>query len=75
MAAGKKYEMISAAKRVAKSMGVSGRRGGWLYRDGKPYCQGWHQLAIRLVRSGRLAEVEYRGEKRKRYCVIVSEAG
>ncbi len=65
-----KVELIAAAKRLAKADGITGRRGGWLYKDGKPYCQGWLQLACRYIRRGRLADVEYRGGKR--FCRVVS---
>lgn len=65
-----KVELIAAAKRLAKADGITGRKGGWLYKGGKPLCQGWLQLACRYVRSGRLTDVEYRGERR--FCRVVS---
>jgi hypothetical protein len=68
----KKIELIAATKRIAKEQGIAGRRGGWLYRDGKPCCQGWQELALRYIRQGRITEVEWKGLKR--YCTIVTTA-
>jgi hypothetical protein len=34
---------------VAKVAGYQGRRGGWIYYDGKAVCQGWQALAARVL--------------------------
>lgn len=70
----KKFEMIAAARRIALTQGITGGRGGWLYRNGKPYCHGWFQLALRYIRQGKLANVEWRGLKRYVTVVVDREA-
>lgn len=69
----KKIELIAAARKLGRAHGITGGRAGWLYRDGKPYCQGWFQLALRYIRAGRLTDVEWRGLKR--YVTVVEEGG
>jgi hypothetical protein len=64
-----KIELIKAAKLLARRDGLVSRKGGWLYRDGRPYCQGYFQFAIRCISRGRLIDVEYRGDG-KRYVNI-----
>lgn len=32
------------AKRWGMANGFEGREGGWIYRDGRPFMQGWAQM-------------------------------
>jgi hypothetical protein len=43
-----------AARRWAKDNGLESRPGGWIYWKGsrRTYCQGYGELARRLVRGG-----------------------
>ena len=55
--------IIKLAKQIAKRRGLRGGKGGWLYRpNGKPHCQGYFQYAMRLVRNGDIAGVEFDGK-------------
>lgn len=52
--------IIKLAKQIAQKRGIRGGNGGWLYRpNGKPHCQGYFQYAMRLIRCGDIAGVEY----------------
>jgi hypothetical protein len=44
----------AAAKAVGAKEGVSGRAGGWLYRNGVPLTQGWRDYGKAMVRAGRI---------------------
>lgn len=35
-------EQVELLRVIAKHCGISGSLGGWLSRNGKPICQGWH---------------------------------
>ena len=55
--------ILKLAKQIAKRRGLRGGKGGWLYRpNGKPHCQGYFQYAMRLVRNGDIAGVEFDGK-------------
>lgn len=50
----------AAARRVGASRGVTSRPGGWLYRNGRPFVQGWRTYGKSLVLAG---YIERRGHK------------
>ena len=39
-------------KAIARHLGIIGKRGGWLYRDGQPVCQGWFAFERMCVSRG-----------------------
>jgi hypothetical protein len=63
-----------AAAALGRKHGYSGKRnpeqaggfigrqgsGGWIYRNGKPVCQGWGYLASRWTREGKIRRIDGR---------------
>lgn len=42
----------AAAKAYGAAHGVTGKAGGWLYRNGTHLCHGWRSYGYRLVSAG-----------------------
>jgi hypothetical protein len=49
--------VLLLAKELARRDGITGGKGGWLYRNGRPFCQGYFQLARRYMRAKRIVDV------------------
>lgn len=49
--------VVKLAKKLAKVTGITGGKGGWLYKpNGRIYCQGYFQLSRRYIRTGRIVD-------------------
>jgi hypothetical protein len=44
---------------IAEHLGIAGRAGGWLYRDGKPICHGWQEFWFLCVRRGWVVQYQW----------------
>jgi len=50
---GKTYSKLEAAARAyGAEHGVTSRAGGWLYRNGAPFVQGWRKYGQKLINLG-----------------------
>lgn len=56
----------AAARAYGAEHGVVGKAGGWLYRNGRAFCQGWREYGFRLVDSGVIDPVDVAGNSVRR---------
>lgn len=60
---------ITALRRWANDRGYEGREGGWIYKDGKPFTQGWrsfiHNVGYEALLCPGVLNAAYRNRQRK----------
>lgn len=66
----KTYKTLeAAAKAHGAAHGVTGKAGGWIYRNGVAICQGWRSYGYLLVDAGLIDPQDRDGDSVRRFKV------